>query len=226
MPNWGRRGKSNTKYLKFRGKAVYAKPYVPDEYNGAQTWKVGMTVTKEMFNEIRESGCQVKKRLAEEVPNIDENTPYVVFTRPTEKEFSDGVTYFTPPCIYNSDNELIVWYENEDGELVRQFKGKQPERMGEPLIIGNGSDIEVTVAVYPAGSFGHGHRFESIKILDLIEWIPPEDENGKKTDTQSKVVDASKKTEKKSTVEEEEDDVFIEEKSKPSKKSTTKEIGW
>lgn len=220
MVSWGRKGKSNTKYVKFTGKAVYVKPYVPDEYNGKETWKIGMTVTKEMFKAIREAGSQVKKRIAEDIPNIDENTPYVVFTRDTEKEFRDGMAYFCPPFIYDKDGEKLVSYE-KDGKEVRQFKDPddQPERVGEPVIIGNGSDIEVTVAIYPAGSFGHGTRAESVRIIDLIEWIPPEDENGNKTDTQSRASESTKIQKAKSKEEEVlDDDIPLE--------SSNEEIEW
>lgn len=226
MVSWGRRGKSNTKYVKFRGKAIYVKPYVPDEYNGKETWKCGMTVTKEEWQKIRESGSQLKKRIAEDIPNIDENTPYVVFSRDSEKEFKDGVAYFCPPFIYDANDDKLVWYQDADGKDVRQFKSEndQPERVGEPIVIGNGSDIEVTAAIYPAGSFGHGTRLESIRVIDLIEWIPPEDGS----DTQSKVTNASKKTEEKSSIKkveksskEEEDDLDDE-----IPFDEDKEIGW
>lgn len=209
MPRWGR-SKSNTKYVSFRGKAVYVKPYVPDEYNGKETWKCGMTVTKEEWQKLKESGSQLKKRLSENIPNIDEDTPYVVFNRDAEKEFRTGKVYFCPPVIYDQDGNKLVWYEDADGKEVKQFSedSPQPERKGEPVIIGNGSDIEVTVSIYPAGSFGHGTRLESIRIIDLIEWIPPEDGS----DTQSSAVNAktptksetSKKTEKKPSIKKDE----------------------
>lgn len=225
MVSWGRKGKSNTKYVKFRGKAVYIKPYVPDEYNGKETWKCGLTVDKATWQAIKEAGSQVKKRIAEDIPNIDENTPYVVFSRDVEKEFKDGIAYFCPPFIYDESGERQVWYET-NGKEVRQFKegDEQPERKGDPIIIGNGSDVEFTIAIYPAGSFGHGSRLESIRVIDLIEWIPPEDEDGNKTDTQSKAIDASKKTEKKSSVKE----VQESEKSKEDEApfDVDEEIGW
>src|SRR5690606_42061780 len=63
----------------------------------------------------KESGSQLKKRLSENIPNIDEDTPYVVFNRDAEKEFRTGKVYFCPPVIYDQDGNKLVWYEDADG---------------------------------------------------------------------------------------------------------------
>lgn len=211
MPNWGSRKAGNSKFVKFRGKAVYVKPYIPDEYNGVQNWKCGMTVTKEEFEKVKESGCQMRKKFAENVPNIDEGTPYIVFKRPTEKVFKDGTTYFCPPKIIDANQDTLVSYKL-DGKEVYQFTDpdNQPEREGDPILIGNGSDIEVTVCIYPAGSFGKGTRLESIKVIDLIEYTPEDKSDDSEEDNSEK-----------------DEEVFVEGKSKEVKSGNMKaKIDW
>jgi len=196
MVSWGRRNKSNTKFHTIAGKAVYVKPYVPDEYNGVENWKCGLTVTKDSFNELKSWGCQLQKRLAEDVPNIDENTPYVTFKRNVMKEFKDNTVYFCPPVIYDKDGNELISYVNSEGKTVRQFNEgeEQPTRKGEPILIGNGSDIEVTIGIYPAGQFGYGTRLESIKIIDLIEFTPEDDEKDSQSEKKSEERQERKKS--------------------------------
>jgi hypothetical protein len=163
--------------MKIRGKAVYLKVYTPDEYNGQENWKAGLTVTKETYETLREAGCQLRKKFAEGIDMIDEGTPFVTFKRPVEKKFNDETVNFCPPQIFDKDGEKMVSYE-VDGKVVRQFKDGEPkpEQVGEPKLIGNGSDIEITISLYNTKSFGKGTRLESIRVIDLIEYTPPEDD--------------------------------------------------
>lgn len=221
-----------TKYVKFRGKSVYAMVYRPDEYNGQEFWKIGLAVTKEEAEKIKASGSQVRAKFSENIPNIDDGTRFFTFRRQTEKEFRTGLTNFCPPTIYDKKGKNLVSY-HQGREQVYQYgeDDDRPERKGEPVIIGNGSDIEVTVAIYPAGSFGKGTRLESIKIIDLIEYNPDDEEEVEPEDETPNISETSEEEmndeilfgSDKSEVDEE---TKTEEAPKPKKKSSKSQVGW
>lgn len=184
---WGRKkSNSKSKYLKFRGKAVYVMAYKPDEYNGAEFWKCGLAVTKDEEEKIKSAGIQLKKKFAENIPNIDDGSKFFTFKRPTEKKFGEETAFFCPPVIRDREGKDIVSYKLGN-KTVYQYtdEDNQPEQDGESVLIGNGSDIEVTVCVYPAGSFGKGCRLEAIRIIDLIEYTPEDKEEVEPEDSES-----------------------------------------
>lgn len=74
---------------------------------------------------------------------------------------------FGGPKIVDKDDSVMVEYiKGEDGN-----GGYVWVRKGTPTLIGNGSEVEVTVAVYDT-QMGKGQRLESVKVLDLIEYSP------------------------------------------------------
>lgn len=172
-----------SKTFKFKGKAVYAKPYAPDEYNGERFWKIGLAPTKEELQRIKDSGCQLRAKFAENIPGIDDGTKFVTFKRPTQKQFRDELVFFCSPQIIDKSNKVLVGHVDEKGKLVTQYKEGEdrPERKGDIFAIGNRSDIEVTVEIYPAGSYGKGTRLNSVKIIDLIEYHSPDEQQSEET---------------------------------------------
>lgn len=147
-----------TKYYKFTGKANWAKVYEPEEFRGAVNWKIDLYQDKKNLEQRKAAGIQSK--IYE-----DENGQYVTFKRPKIKTIKGVVNEFHGPTIYSADGEPLVTYEKSED-------GKEWVRVGTPVLIGNGSEVEVTVAVYDAGAMGKGQRLESVKIIDLVEYTP------------------------------------------------------
>jgi hypothetical protein len=148
-----------SKVWKFEGDAMWAKVYEPETFRNATNWKIDLVVDKETLAEFKKSGIQKK------VKEKEEGT-VVSFTRPQTKEIKGVNNLFAPPKIYAADGTLLVDYkvnEAKDGF----------DRIGDPILIGNGSRIEVSVLVYDwgtKGAGGIGQRLESIRIIDLIEY--------------------------------------------------------
>jgi hypothetical protein len=148
---------SATKTFKFVGKAQWAKVYEADEFRGTKNWKIDLNLDKENLEVYKESGIQGKVRENEE-------GPLVSFKRPTTKLIKGVQQIFSGPRIIDKDGKPIVEYK-------KNAEGTAFDRVGEPVLIGNGSVVECTVSVYPT-SMGPGQRLETVKIIDLIEYTP------------------------------------------------------
>ena len=145
-----------TEFYKFTGKCKWAKVYEPEEFRGATNWKIDLYQDKKNLDLRKKAGIQSK--IYE-----DEEGQYVNFRRPKTKLIKGSLNEFHGPEILDKDGNKIVSYtKSEDG--------KSWVRVGTPVLIGNGSEVEVTVAVYDAGAMGKGQRLESVKIIDLIEY--------------------------------------------------------
>lgn len=161
-----------SKIFKIRGKCTYAMVYKPDEYKNTEFWKINLfPENDDEWAKYKKSKMQLKVRHDDGVKSTVEGD-YISFRRNTEKMFGQGkkkkLKTFAPPMIVDKDDEPIVWYEeDDDGDF---------ERQGEVVLIGNGSLVECKVEVYDAGDYGKGHRLEAVKIIDLIEYNPPEDD--------------------------------------------------
>ncbi len=156
-----------TEYVDMTGKAYWAKVYQLDNYNGASRWILDFFPNEEALKKFKDLGIQ--KKLLE-----NENGTYFRPIRPESKLITNRVVYFTPPIIYNKDGSVAVGYYNEDDNLVRSYddKDKKIVKRGENILIGNGSDVTITLCVYPTAK-GVGNRLESVKILDLVEYKAP-----------------------------------------------------
>lgn len=153
-----------TKFFTFTGLCSYAKVYEPDDYKGNQFWKINLHVDKETAKKIRESGSMVRPHVDnEEVSGVPGQ--YYTFRRDLVKTINGRDIEFNPPEIFNADGKPIMVY-------VKDETTGETEAVGEKVYLGNGSKVEVTVEVYPAGSFGNGTRLRSIKIIDLIKYDP------------------------------------------------------
>lgn len=174
---------SNTKYVKFNGKAQWAKVYTPDEFRGAVRWSMDLIMTDDKeWEKFKDLGIQKKVKEGDD-------GKYFNLTRSTTKLMKGKLVHFTPPQIYDKDGMVIVKYVDEAGIDVRSYDdpNKVIRRIGDPIMIGNGSEVEVTVSVYPT-AMGPGNRLESIKIIDLIHYEKPETaEEDKEQKTEEKV---------------------------------------
>lgn len=160
---------SNTKYYTFEGKVQWAKVYTPDEFRGAVRWGLDLYMDKDdEWKKFKESGIQKKVK-------ENENGKGFNLTRSTTKVMKGKMVYFTPPQILDKDGKVLVRYVDEVGKDVRSYEdpNKVIRRVGDPVMIGNGSLIQVNVSVYPT-AMGPGNRLEAIKIIDLIHYEKPE----------------------------------------------------
>lgn len=180
--------KSNTKTYKFRGQTAWAKIYEPDDFRGVKKWKIPLYVDSDTKAEIKEAGIQLRFK-TDDGEKSGVQGEYCMFSRATEVNYGNGPEYLNPPGVFDSEDEVVVSYD-DDGN-----------RVGEPVMIGNGSEVELTVEVYPTRNFGNGQRLISVKIIDLIEYDPdneaPEEEDEPKATVKSKPASATDKPKRK-----------------------------
>lgn len=146
-----------TNFYKFTGKAKWAKVYEPEEFRGAVNWKIDLYLDDKGLRERAAAGIQSKVY-------EDEEGSYVTFKRPKTKVIKGVLNEFSGPKIIDADGKVLVSYKKND-------EGNAWERVGTPVLIGNGSTVEVEVAVYDT-QMGKGQRLETVKIIDLIEYKP------------------------------------------------------
>lgn len=171
----GSGGKS--KYIKVKGIASYAQIYRPDEFRGSSNWKINLHPDAENIQLIKDAGIQLTLK-DRAVDNADGK--FFTFKRPVEKDFGDSTTFFAPPAVYDKDGKPIVEYYQNGRVVTSSRESDEFDRKGEPVLIGNGSLVELTIEVYPTKAFGHGNRLVDVKILDLVEYEeadPDEDED-------------------------------------------------
>lgn len=165
----------NSKWINIRGKAKWAKVYEPDEAFGASNYKINIYPSDEKeWKKFNNAGIQKKVR-------EDEDGKFFTVSRPTIKLFKSKPVTFCPPKISVKEGTkypTVVTYRNkETGEEVKQYDPKDEdkiERDGDPVLIGNGSEVIVNICVYNTIK-GPGTRLEGITILDLITYEPSDD---------------------------------------------------
>lgn len=151
---------SKTTTHKFTGKALWAKIYEADEFRGSTNFTIDLEADTDAVKAYKASGIQGKIK-------ENENGPLLKFKRAETKLIKGQKHTFAPPKVYDKDGKVLVEYKkNADGTGF--------ERVGSPILIGNGSTVEVTVSVYPT-SMGPGQRLESVRIIDLIEYAPTDE---------------------------------------------------
>lgn len=162
-----------TQYANLTGKAKWAKVYTPDEAFGASKYKIDLYMDEKELSKFKSLNLQKKIKESEE-------GKYVTFDRADVKFFqkSGKVATFLPPIIFDTDMTPIVEYVNkETGQRVTSYDDPKLKdlvvRKGEPVLIGNGSEVTVNIAVYDTIK-GRGQRLESIIIRDLITYEAPE----------------------------------------------------
>lgn len=230
---------SRSKYVKFIGKSVYSMLYRPDEYNGDEFWKQGLAVTKQEAEKIKNSGCQAKPKVSgtgftPSIPNIDDGSIFFTFKRPTsrkDKQTEEVKWNYCPPYITNKKGKNLVHYELKDKQVQSYSPDDdRPDRVGEPFLIGNGSDIEVTVEIYDAKPYGKGSRLASVRVIDLIEYNPADEEEETVEVGEEKSDDEVRAEIQKSRDEIRGDAPFISEEMKAEEKAVSvskkSKVGW
>lgn len=174
-----------TRYQNLKVKLKWAKVYEPDAFMGAENWKVSAyPVDEKEWDKFKATGLELGIK-------TDADGEYITLRRPTKKLIKDELVVFAPPEITGVVN---VTYENELGERVRQYnKGDKVKLVtnGEQEIIPNGSLAIVNFSYYDTIK-GKGHRLESLRILELAEYI-----EAQKTEDQAKEETVVKKDEPK-----------------------------
>ena len=137
-----------TVYLKLQGKIEWAQNlFVPDEYNGAKRYTCSFFPDAEAKAALKASGLTLKlKADSKNFPGEE----YIRPRRDLQKVIKGDVVTFDRPPILNADRSLA----------------------SSDIRIGNGSKVELEIAVYDAGRY-KGHRLEKVRILDLVEYERP-----------------------------------------------------
>jgi hypothetical protein len=198
--------KSKTKYIKVRGKVSYAKLYEPDDFRGEKKWKINLYPDAASYDLIKKVGMQNKFK-DDDGSKSTVTGRFCTLSRPCEKQFGSELTKFTPPEVLDKGGKKLVYYEKDNDGDVDMF--------GEKVIIGNGSECEIELAVYQTARFGAGSRFNSVRIIDLIEYVPPEDLEENEVDGDD---DAPFEVDVKTA------DEIVKEEKKPAKKSS--KVTW
>lgn len=194
-------------YKKFIGIASYAMLYKPDEYNDKRFWKINLHPTKEVIAAIKAAGLQNK--LKDDTGNIpNASGPFFSFKRECEKEFSNGKTFFSPPEVLSKDGKKLVTYKRDGKQIQSYTDGERPEREGETILIGNGSEVEVTLEIYPTKRFGNGSRVASVRIIDLVEYNPDSTGDNESSETEAQ------------------EEVKVEQVVEKSKSDLKSKVGW
>ena len=163
-----------TEFITLSGIANWAKPYKPDEFRGDSRWTLNLTLDEESLARYKEYGIQQKLKQNEHGWSFDPRRPVV-------KKIKETLVYFTPPFIFDKTGETLVKYTDEESKNVYSYEDKDKKiiRVGDPVLIGNGSLVSIRLSVYPTG-MGVGNRLEAIKLIDLITYSP---EATEKSDT-------------------------------------------
>jgi hypothetical protein len=171
--------KSKTKWYNFEGTCKWAKVYTPDEFRGASNWTIDFYPKDD--NEVKAiKATGIQGNFKQDADGLS----YIRFRRGVKKSFDQGRTFtvFAPPVIIGP-NGTGVKYVNEQGEDVKSVSdGSAIKAVGEPILIGNGSRIKINVGVYDT-AYGPGNRFETIEILELVEYKKPEVSDDVESDT-------------------------------------------
>ena len=109
-----------TKFYKFKGKAAWAKVKQPDESEYGVNWTIDIYMDKDNWALLKASGV----RLGEIKNPVFPGENGVKFKSPTEKVIKGDVSKFDPPKVTGPDDKPM-----DD-------------------LIGNGSVVEVVIAVY------------------------------------------------------------------------------
>lgn len=175
---------TKTKWYNFEGTVNWAKVFEPDEFRGAKNWTIDFYPKNEAEQKaIIATGIQGKFK------EDKDGKSYIRFRRPTQKKIGQKEVIFAPPIIYDANGNVLVKYTNDEGEDVRSYDpGLALKVVGEPLSIGNGTKVVVNVSVYDT-AYGPGNRFESLKILELVEYKRQEASDDVESDTAEETVE-------------------------------------
>ena len=160
-----------TKYYNFSGRVAYAHLYEPDEFRGVKRWK--LSFYPDNVEEVKKAGIQLEpKEDTGEFSGVDGT--YFTFRRPVSREIKGEEVRFTPATITTPNGDVLVgWHIDDNGDMIRYVSDDFKREDGSPKLIGNNSKIILNVCVYDTAGYGKGNRFESVKVVDLVEYEPP-----------------------------------------------------
>ena len=147
-----------TQNIKIRGKAFWARVQEDnfDSYNGLDFYKITVVPDDASWDRFRKAQFLLTPKAVG-----DDNEEGITFRRNVEPKL----------------------FKNKTTGKIEELGGGPPKVVDdndEPYdgLIGNGSIVEVTVAAFDLKMRkGRGHRLEKVKILDLVQYEPPvEDE--------------------------------------------------
>lgn len=160
---------AKNRWYNFTGKARFFKIYSPEFFEGVGRYKAPIVIDAETMAEIKAIG--IRRQFKDDPDSKDK---IVTFSRDFEKDFKEGKVYFCPPSVYDKDGKALVeYYNKETNTRVTQFNEEDKdkiEKRGVDVLVGNNSLVTLSVSTYEAGKF-KGSRLESIKILDLVEYV-------------------------------------------------------
>ena len=160
-----------TTWVNLKGSIEWAKVYEPDEYAGDKRWSVNFyPANGSEWDKFRKSGMQL------EVKENSDGEKFIKLRRPFKRLFGDDVTFFAPPEI---NGAVEVKYVDKDNKKVTSFvkgSGVEVTTIGEQKLLGNGTVVIANICVFDTAK-GKGHRLESLKVLELVEY-----EHDEKTD--------------------------------------------
>jgi hypothetical protein len=187
--------------LNLKGYFRWVKAYEPEEYSGDTRFITNFYPFDEKeWEKFNKSGLQ-------QTPKEDtDGKKFVRFRRSVRKVFpkDDEATYFTPPEVSGAVN--VSYVNAETNEKVKTYKKSDKIELkvvGDKTPIGNDSVGYINLAVYDTNQ-GKGHRWESMTILDLVEYNP---DKPSEPVVQPKVEDKKASKEKKSVKEELNDEI-------------------
>ena len=155
-----------TMYGKVKGTVNWAKVYDPDVAFGDEKWKIDFYPLNEAeWENFNKLGLTVRVR-----EDNDLDKTFVKLSRPVRREYQGVTVEFTSPRITDKDGSPIREYRDANNDLVKSYPlEEKPEmtRLGESVLLGNGTEIELTLISYDT-SVGKGHRIEELKVLDLV----------------------------------------------------------
>lgn len=148
------------KYYNWEGTVNWAKVYEPETFMGQTKWKLDFYPKDvETWMSFKESGAKTKVKEGE-------NGKFIQLSRKQKNFWKGQEVIVAPPTIKDKDGNTLVGYiESQPGIF---------DRKGDPVLIGNGSKVRVTVEVYDTQNYGKHSRLVEIQILDLIEYKPEE----------------------------------------------------
>ena len=136
-------------YLKLKGKLKWTRWIAEAEEfpEGIFSYKCNLYELDEIsLEKLKASGCRVNARVDRDGDSL------FTFRRPKSKVIKKELVEFNAPDFLLPDGTSA--------------KG---------TAVGNGSEAEVDIVVYDS-KFGKGHRLNRVKITNLIEYVPPTDD--------------------------------------------------
>lgn len=173
---------AKSKNVVFSGKAHWARVYEGnhDEFNGKEFYKITVELDDESWSKFNQSGLSLKpKPVASDSEELG-----VTFKR--DLEAKTGIDAKGKKWTLGGGPPRV---KDADGEVIND-------------LIGNGSTVEVLINVYTVGAGPmkgkKGHRLEAVKVLNLIKYEPPGDDDDEAEVEEETPVEEPKKSTSKS----------------------------